>query len=83
MATFKATFAEESGFDVAFSDRENLKATFGEIREVSTSDYEKLFNKPSINDVELIGNKTGPELRLQNKMQELTVAEIEKILYLD
>lgn len=83
MATFKATFVEESGFDAAFSDRENLKAKFGEIREVSTSDYEKLFNKPSINDVELIGNKTGPELRLQNKMQELTVAEIEKILYLD
>lgn len=30
-----------------------------------TSDYEKLKNKPQINSVELIGNKTTSELKLQ------------------
>lgn len=32
-----------------------------------TTDYEKLKNLPSINDVELVGNKTGEELGLANK----------------
>ena len=50
---------------------------------IENRDYNKLFNHPYINDNELIGNKTGEELGLQNKMNALTVHEIEKILYLD
>lgn len=33
-----------------------------------TKDYKKLENKPSINGVELVGNKTSEELNLQNKL---------------
>lgn len=32
-----------------------------------TTNYERLSNKPQINSVELIGNKTGDELNLQIK----------------
>ena len=31
-----------------------------------TKDYEKLYNKPLINDVELVGNKTSEELGLDS-----------------
>lgn len=48
-----------------------------------TKNYEKLINKPSINDIELVGNKTSSQLKLQDHMDAMTVQEIEKILYLD
>lgn len=38
--------------------------------------YEKLYNKPSINDVELIGNKTSAELKLQDEMMPLSNMDI-------
>ena len=43
-----------------------------------TSDYNQLYNKPSIEGHVLEGDKTFPELG----MDTLTVQEIEKILYL-
>lgn len=46
-----------------------------------TKDYEKLFNKPQINLVTLIGNKTGEELGLQNKIQDITEQDIDRIIY--
>ena len=45
-----------------------------------SSDYEDLYNKPSINDVQLKGNKTSEELNLQDKMEALSEKEIEEIL---
>lgn len=45
-----------------------------------TNDYNKLNNKPQINSVELIGNKTSNDLNLQDKMKSLTNMEIEKLL---
>lgn len=60
----------------------NVKGSLSLPERVSTGDYNELVNKPQINSVELIGNKTGPELRLQNKMDTLSVQDIEKILYL-
>lgn len=50
--------------------------------EVVTSDYEKLNNLPQINEVELMGNKTAKDLRLQEEMQALSNLEIEEILKL-
>lgn len=51
-------------------------------KEVVTSDYEKLNNIPKINTVELKGDKTAKELKLQEEMQVLTNLEIENILKL-
>lgn len=42
-----------------------------------------IINRPQINDVELVGNKTSSQLKLQDHMDAMTVQEIEKILYLD
>lgn len=47
---------------------------------VGTTDYNRLINKPSINAVELIGNKTSDELYLQDKMDTLTNNDIEELL---
>ena len=60
----------------------NLGAKFGNTQIVSTDDYEKLYNKPVINDVTVQGNKVGEDYHLQDKMHALTTQEIEKILYL-
>lgn len=53
-------------FDAKFnSSNENLKATFGSA--VTTGlNYEKLYNKPQINSVELIGNKSFDDLGLSS-----------------
>lgn len=45
--------------------------------------YPALPEKPRINDVVLINNKTSKDLGLQDEMEALTVQEIERILYLD
>lgn len=43
-------------------------------------DYEKLSNKPKINNVELIGNKNLEDLDIQEKMDYLTNMEIEQLI---
>lgn len=62
-----------NGFDTSFS---NLQVVTGE------TDYEKLKNKPSINDVTLIKNKTSDQLGLQDHMDTITNRDIEDILNL-
>lgn len=49
----------------------NIKASFSIPAGGGTYDYERLRNKPSINDVELIGNKTSEELGLASSQQGL------------
>ena len=43
--------------------------------------YEDLYNKPKINDIELIGNKTGAQLKLQHQMREVSASEIDDIIF--
>lgn len=59
--------ALSSSFDVEFD-------TALEITEIDYSkiNYEKVKNKPKINDIELLGNKTAEELGLQPKGEYLT-----------
>lgn len=45
-----------------------------------TSNYNYLTNKPQINSVELVGNKTSSELKLQDEMEALTNTDIENLL---
>ena len=45
-----------------------------------TSNYEYLTNKPQINSVELVGNKTSNELKLQDQMEALSNIDIENLL---
>ena len=48
--------------------------------QAGTTDYNMLENKPRINAVELIGNKTSNQLYLQDKMDVLTNNDIEELL---
>lgn len=54
-------------------------AQLGIERPSGTANYAALVNKPSIEGVTLVDNKTFKELG----MEAATVAEIERILYLD
>ena len=72
---FKAKFRTESAFKAKFRTEGNLSADFGNVIQVHTDDYNDLLNKPSINEVELVGNKTFEDLG----DHMLTNIEIKKI----
>lgn len=78
MSAFKASFRDNNIFNASFSNEDSFNARFGNIQRVETDDYEKLYNKPSIEDVTLVGNKTFKQLGLE----AATVQEVEEILYL-
>lgn len=48
---------------------------------ISTSNYERLINKPQINNIELVGNKTGKQLGLQETLEMAEEKDIDDILY--
>lgn len=50
---------------------------------VVAEDYDRLRNRPEINGFTVEGSKISSDYKLQDKMHELTVQEIEKILYSD
>lgn len=54
-------------FDLHLKEVSNdLKMDFGEVSEVtSTTNYEFLKNKPSINSVELVGNRSLGDIGIQ------------------
>lgn len=79
MAEFNMTFDGGKSFNVTMSNGQGISADFGNVQTIETGDYNKLRNKPSIENVTLEGNKTIDQLGVRS----LTVQEIEKILYLD
>lgn len=58
----KANFRENGNMTANFADDERLKSGFENTYEIHTDNYDDLYNKPSINEVELKGNKTFDEL---------------------
>ena len=75
---FRAVFSREPQFAAVFSSQDDFGASMGNVTRVTTGNYNELTNKPRIEGVELVGNRTFPELGL-NKM---TNAEIENLLYI-
>lgn len=53
-----------------FQEDAIINSGFGEIHTVTENDYEKLVNRPSINGVELIGNKTSADLDIAAKFPD-------------
>lgn len=43
--------------------------------------YNRLYDKPQINGVELIGNRTSEEIHVQHEMDDITNQEIDNIIY--
>lgn len=69
MATFKMGFESDPDLKAVFEEDAGAKiAKFGEVVEVPTGDYNILINKPKINTVEVVGEKTGDDYHLQNKL---------------
>ena len=63
MATFKFKFQDDPGMTATFTDQgSQMASTFEGAQVIETGDYNKLTNKPSINEVELRGNKTFEDL---------------------
>ena len=58
----KAKFRESENMTANFRDNDDLNADFDNVQIVHTDNYEELYNKPSINEVELIGNKSFEDL---------------------
>ena len=58
-------FQEEQDLNIRFlPNSDTFSPDFGEIQTIHDMNYNNLFNKPSINGVELVGNKTGEDLDL-------------------
>ena len=58
-------FREDDVFRVGFQEDDVFNVGFGSFQTVTMeTDYERLSNKPSINGVELIGDKTSDELHI-------------------
>lgn len=58
----KAKFSERNNMAANFRDNDDLNADFDNVQIVHTDNYEELYNKPRINEVELIGNKSFEDL---------------------
>ncbi len=72
-----------ASFNMSFRDKRGFNLGFGEVQRVSSDDYNACYNKPRINGVELVGDKSSHDIKVQDEMNVATVAEIEAILYLD
>lgn len=79
MADFNAQFSgnDTATFNARFTDNNSatFNARFNAVQEVISGDYNALYNKPSINDVELVGNKYCEDLGIFN----LTNIQIKEI----
>lgn len=74
-ATFGATLKEGESMNVTFSESSQMDAKFGEVQKVSTSNYEDLYNKPSINGVQLIRDKSFEDLGVDS-MSNMEIKQI-------
>ena len=64
-------------FNAKFSSDATFNAKFGGVQMIHTDNYDDLYNHPSIEGNELIGDKTFKQLGLDT----LTVQEVQAILY--
>lgn len=68
---------------VSLKEQDSLQVSLKETASggFGTNNYEKLKNKPRINSVELLGNKTSDDLKLQSKMESITAHDIDVLMY--
>lgn len=83
MIIFNTTYSEQSyTFNPQYNESDkSFDEDFGEIYNIVEKNYEKLRNKPQIESVELIGNKSFEDLGM-TEISNLEILEIaNKILY--
>ena len=64
ISTMRGTLSQRGNLSGSISGQHNMSGSLSVPNMSSTSDYETLINKPSINGVELSGNKTAGDLYL-------------------
>lgn len=74
---FSARFSAAGSMNAKFSSGGPMSSEFGSVTRTGggTTNYERLTNKPSINDVALSGNKTIEDLGVR-ELTNLEIAEI-------
>lgn len=72
--------SEEELVTVEEDNEEEEVVTVEEDIAGGTNNYNNLNNKPKINNVELVGNKTSKDLKIQDEMESLTNIDIEEII---
>ena len=72
---------DSQDLDFTIDDDDSLDFTIDTYINVTTTDYNELINLPYINEVKVIGHKTGPDYGLQNLMDEITPQQIDIIIY--
>ena len=70
---------KNNSIDMTIDRNNNINLDFG--GQYCNTNYNILTNKPKINDVTLINNKTSKELGLQDKMDEITMQDIDNIIF--
>lgn len=78
---FNADIKIGNSFDTDIKLGNTFGADFGQVTKVSTSNYEELFNKPILNGRTIIGDKVSNDYDLQDRMDEITPQDIDKIFY--
>lgn len=72
---------DSQDLDFTIDDDDSLDFTIDPYINATTTDYNELINLPYINEVKVIGHKTGPDYGLQNLMDEITPQQIDIIIY--
>lgn len=75
----KILLEDQGTIDVLIDETKETKIDIGQGG--GTTNYNVLTNKPSINGVTLVGDKTSKEIQVQDLMDEITPQEIDQILY--
>lgn len=69
------------GKTITLGIEKNNNITLGLTRSSGTANYEALTNKPQINGVTLIGNKTSSEIKVQDPIGDITPQDIDNLIY--
>lgn len=70
----------KSQIDVTFKKQAGINLEIGK-NAGSGGSYPPLSEKPSINDVVLLGNKTSADIHVQHEMDVITEQQIDNIIY--
>ena len=81
MATFDATFGNDTQFDATFSSDNSMAAGFGSTQFIEIGHYESLPDKPIINGHTIIGDKVSVDYDLQDRMDVITPQDIDNLFY--
>lgn len=67
---------------VDINETQQMTASFGQVFQSGggATSYNQLTDKPEINGVQVVGNKTGAAFGLQDLMEPITAAEIDEIV---